>query len=219
MRSWIKVAIGTMGALLISPLLAPQLLAFPHTAKVGQHKVYSERPIDAATIAVVSRADALVARSALPTKADQSIFLTEGGWRWRWLTQSGPDGPFGLSYPVVETIVINRNDPAADAVFRQARIGGARALSGTIAHEITHGAIRRHFGVLADKRYPQWVREGFCDFVAGESTLTDAEAAGLEKADPYHPALAYWRARNQVEARLVRNGGSVSDLFASSRTW
>jgi hypothetical protein len=218
MRSWIKAAIGTTGALLVSPVFAPQLLAFPHSAKVGHHMVYSERQIDAATITVVHRADALVARSPLPTKADQSIFLTEGGWRWRWLTQSGSDGPFGISRPVLETVVINRNDPAADAVFRRAQIGGKRALSGTIAHEITHGAIRRHFGFLADKVYPQWVREGYCDFVAGDSTLSNVEAAALERTDPHHPALIYWRAQKRVEAELARNGGSVSDLFASARS-
>jgi hypothetical protein len=80
---------------------------------------------------------------------------------------------------------------------------------------MTHGAIRRHFGVLADARYPQWLREGYCDFVAGGGTLSDAEAITLSKANPRDPALAYWRGRQRVAAELSRNGGSVERLFAT----
>ncbi|QIK79763.1 hypothetical protein G7077_13460 [Sphingomonas piscis] len=170
-------------------------------------------------MAAVRRADALVAASPLPTKANQSIFLTQGGLRWHWLSQRGADGPFGLSRPMVETIVINKNDPGADAVFRRSRVGGKRALSSTITHEITHGAIRRKFGILADKRYPQWLTEGLCDYVAGRSTLTDEEAEALEQSDPGHPALLYWRGHKRVKTALLRSGGSVPKLFAAFRLW
>jgi hypothetical protein len=216
MRNRVKAIVTAMLVLLISPICAPQLLVFPYTATVGQHRIYSERPIDTGVTAVVSKADMIVGLSKLPTPTDQPIFLTQGGWRWRWLTQSGSDGPFGLSRAVVETIVINRSDPVRDKVYRKAAVGGERSLSGAIAHEMTHGAIRRHFGVLADVRYPQWLREGFCDYVAGGSTLSDAEAMTLSLTDPYHSALAYWRGLKRVEAQLRRNGGSVDRLFATA---
>jgi hypothetical protein len=215
MRNWGKAGIVLIVAVLISTMYAPQLLAFPCSAKVGHHAVYSERPIGAAVTAAISKADLLVGRSILPTDPNQSIFLTQGGWRWRWLTRSGADGPFALTRAGVETIVVNRSDGAADKVYRRAAPGGERSLSGTLAHEMTHGAIRRHFGLAADLRYPQWLREGFCDYVAGGSTLSDAEATTLSRADPYHPALTYWRGRKRVEAALIRNGGSVDRLFAT----
>lgn len=218
MRTWLKTAIGSAVALLASPLLAPQLLAFPYAGQIGGHNVYSERPLDAAAIAAVRRADALVARSPLPTKTDQSLFLTQGGWRWRSLTRSGTNGPFGLTL-AGGAIVLNQNNPAADAVFRRAEIGGTRSLSGVIAHEIGHSAIRRRFGFLASMRYPQWLLEGFCDVVAGSSTLTDGEAEILKKANPNHPSLAYWSGRKRVQDELSRNGGSVHELFAMSRIW
>jgi hypothetical protein len=206
---------GAAFLLLVFPVYAPQLLAFPYTATVGHHPIYSERPIDAGVTAAVTKADSLAKRSTLPNLADQAIFFTQGGWRWRWLTQSGSDGPFGLSRAGVETIVMNRSDPARDEVFRQSPLGGERSLSGAIAHEMTHGAIRRHFGILADTRYPQWLREGYCDYIAGGSTLSDTQAAALSKINPYHPALVYWRGRKRVEAELGRNGGSVDRLFAT----
>ena len=215
MRKSIGAFAGVVFVLLVSPVYTPQLLAFPYAATVGHHRVYSERPIDSGVTAAVAKADSLARKSPLPSVVDQAVFLTQGGWRWRWLTQSGPDGPFGLSRAGVETVVMNRSDPARDEIFRESAVGGRRSLSGAIAHEMTHGAIRRHFGILADMRYPQWLREGYCDFVAGGSTLTDTEAMTLSRTNPNHPALAYWRGSKRVEAELGQNGGSVDRLFAT----
>jgi len=52
-------------ALLASPLLAPQLLAFPYVKKIGGHKVYSEAPIEPGLDAIVTSADLKVARSPI----------------------------------------------------------------------------------------------------------------------------------------------------------
>lgn len=216
MRIPARVMFVAILVLATSPIYAPQLLAFPSSAMVGGHHVYSERPIDAAVVAAISRADLLARRSTLPPVTRQPIFLTTGGWRWRWLALSGPGGPFALSRAGMETIVINRSEPALDKVYREASIGGERSLSGAIAHEMTHGAIRGHFGVLADLRYPQWLREGYCDYVALESTLNDADALKLSRSAPNEPALSYWRGRKRVEAELTANGGSVERLFAAA---
>lgn len=79
---------------------------------------------------------------------------------------------------------------------------------------MTHGLIRRHFGLLADWRYPAWLREGYCDDVAGGGSLTDAAAASLLRDGQSVPALAYWQGRKRVERRMATNDGSVDRLFA-----
>jgi len=81
---------------------------------------------------------------------------------------------------------------------------------------MTHTAIRKHFGLFADRRYPTWLREGYCDYVAGGGSLTDAEAAALIKFDPRHAALVYWRGRKRVETELNQLGGSVDALFKAN---
>jgi hypothetical protein len=123
-------------------------------------------------------------------------------------------GAFAISRPGSEVIIVNRSNAAADAVFTPRRVGGKRALSATLAHEMTHGAIRRHFGILADWRYPAWLREGYCDYVAGGGSLTDAQAKALMESGTPHSALVYWRGRKRVESELQRNGGSVDGLFS-----
>ncbi len=88
-----------------------------------------------------------------------------------------------------------------------------------IAHEQTHGLIRARYGSLADVRYPAWLREGYCDVVAGGGSLSDAQAALLDRRDPSHPALLYYHGRKRVEALLRADGGSVDRLFATAKLW
>ncbi|MDQ3139260.1 MAG: hypothetical protein M3Q15_00845 [Pseudomonadota bacterium] len=208
-RDWLYVAVALLVA---SPIAAPQLLAFPYHAQVGRHAVYGEAPISAQ---IIEQADELAAGSAIAERErDQPIFLTQGGWRWRWLG-IGQWSAFAVSRPVVETIVVNRSHATVDKVVNGRSIAGSRSLSGTLAHEMTHGAIREHFGALADVRYPAWLREGYCDYVAGGGSLSDADARALIAGNRDVPALAYWRGRKRVEAALAANRGSVDALFAS----
>jgi hypothetical protein len=216
--NWLRqLVLAAVALLLVSPLAAPQLLAFPHSKQIGSHRVYSELPITPQLHAIVAKADALASRSPIAQpNPNQRIFLTEGGWRWTWLTLTSR-GAFAISRRGTENIVMNRSDAALDQVTNGRTIGGKRSLSGTIAHEMTHGAIRERFGLFADTLYPAWLREGYCDYVAGGGSLTDAEAATLIASGKDHPALKYWIGRRRVAAELQRNGGSVEALFATSK--
>ncbi len=216
MSRWFNRAVVAAAAFAGSPVVAPQLLAFPHLTTIRQHRVYSEAPIGPALARIVAAADARVARSPLGSARplDQDIFLTTGGWRWQWLAL-GNRSALAISRPIVEVILVNRSDQRSNLVDTGAPIGGRRTLDGVLAHEMTHGAIRAHFGTLADRRYPTELREGYCDYVSGGGTLTDAQAKALIASGSNSPALRYWRGRNKVEAGLAANGGNVDALFAS----
>ena len=202
----------------VSPIAAPRLLAFPYSTTIGQHRIYSEMPIVPRLGEVVHSADARMLQSPLGSARplDQPIFLTNGGWRWRWLALANGDA-LAISRPVIEAIVVNRSDQAADLVDTGAPLGGKRGLSGVLAHEMTHGAIRAHFAPFADWRYATELREGYCDHVAGGGTLTDAEAQALIASGTSNRALPYWRGRKKVEAVLGANGGNVDAMFANWR--
>lgn len=93
-------------------------------------------------------------------------------------------------------------------------MAGQRTLSGVIAHEKCHGMIRARYGIVRAATFPQQLVEGYCDYVAGESTLNAAQVARIERDDPGHPALPYYHGRRKVAAKLHANGGSVEALFA-----
>lgn len=212
---WLNGAVVVAALVAVSPVAAPQLLAFPYLAAVGQHRIYSEKPIDPALTKLVTSADTIVAHSPLGSSrpSNQSIFLTDGGWRWTWLALQSR-GAFALSRPVTETIIVNRASATRDVVENGGSIAGRRSLHGTLAHEMAHGLIRARFGVTADARYPAELREGYCDHVAGGGSLTDAQAQALIAAHREVPALIYWRGRKKVEAALAANHGDVDALFA-----
>lgn len=205
--------IGLCALIWVTILLSPKLLAFPYQAHIGDKSIYSETPITPEIKTVMARSDALVRQSGIFSEGyGKVIYLTNGGWRWRFLSVPVSPDAFALSRPWIETIVINQSDVVADKVFSKATNGRTRTLSGTIAHEQTHGLLRAHFG-LKVLFAPNWKVEGYCDHIAQNGSLNDQQAAALEKADPDHPALTYDYGRKRVAAILSSNGGLVDQLF------
>lgn len=219
MRRWHRLfnrGLVLAGVGLGTVVLAPEVLAFPHRQIIGDTVVYSERALPATMPQLLAQSDARLRKSAIFGPGyGRRIFMTEGGWRWRALALQA-SGAFALSRGFGETIVVNRSDAARDVVFNGGAIAGQRSLSGVIAHERTHGLIRARYGVAADVVYPAWLREGYCDLVAGGGSLSDRDAALLKAEHRSVPALRYYDGRKRVEAALRANGGSVDALFAGA---
>lgn len=217
MKLWLRMAAVAGSGIAVGPLFAPALMAFPYQAQVGQHQIYSVKPLPLAIVSIVRLADTKVAESPSGSfrAPDQSIFLTGGGWRWMWLAGTSQSA-FAITRAVNDAIIVNGADVANNEVHRPAAIGGRRSLSGVIAHEMTHASIRSHFGISADWRYPSALREGYCDFVAGEGSLSDAQAHALIQQAANHPALPYWTGRKRIERELA-SGADIDRLFAERR--
>lgn len=214
-----RILLGIALVLIIAaPVPVPRLLAFPYKATVGADHVYSTAPLTAPLLrTMLDRANALVAASPIHDGAEgRDIYLTDGGWRWTWLAGMS-QGAFALTRPYPGAIIVNRADLASDRVYNGAAIAGTRTLSGVIAHEKCHGMVRRRFGLMRAESAPLWLREGYCDHVAGESSLTNAQADELEAAGQNHPAIPYVRGRQKVDALLAANGGDVDKLFNGAK--
>jgi hypothetical protein len=213
-RGWL---IGLAALVVASPFLAPEVLAFPYKEDFGTDKVWSVAPIPRDIMAsILSDANARAARSPLAGRTEgRRIFLTDGGWRWSILALSNR-GAFAFTRPLREDLIFNRSSIVADTVENGRQIGGWRTLAGVIAHEKCHGMERRRFGFWVDLTKPVWLREGYCDYVAQESSLNEAEVELLRKTNPRHPALPYYEGRKRVTKILDSNGGDVEALFAGS---
>ncbi len=193
----------------------PTISGFPYSLQVGDHLVYAERPIAPEIRRILASADQRLAASPIAGPGmGARIFLTKGGDQWKALSKASVSA-FAITRPGNEAIIVNASDVRTDRVFNGRKIGGVRPLSQVIAHEMTHGLIRRHLGVAAAARAPAWMVEGYCDYVAGGGSLSDTDAARLIARKIDHPALPYYLGRKRVAAILARNGGSVDRLFAS----
>lgn len=214
-RKWSR-ALGALALLLAAILaaifFAPWALAFPHRTQLGEITVYSEAPIEPRLEAILGRAAKLTEASAIAAPLGRrTLYLTDGGWRWALLSLPTSRGAFAVTRPLTGNIVVNRASIGEDTVHNNAMIANRRSLSGTIAHETTHLLIRDRYG-LAAMTFPDWKVEGYCDFVAQESSLSEAQAALLKAQGRSTPALRYFDARRQVAAVLA-SGKSVDQLF------
>jgi hypothetical protein len=73
---------------------------------------------------------------------------------------------------------------------------------------------RAHIGQLAAIRLPAWKREGYADYVAGETSLDPGDEARIRAKNPDAPVLVYYEGRRRVASILRENGGSIEALFA-----
>lgn len=218
MRRWIgggRIGVALV-ALVAGWMLAvsmPAVLIFPYGATFAHTTVLSEQPIGPAMGRVLARADRLVAASAVARPgAHRRIVLTDGGWRWRVLAL-GSWSAFGLRRPFLDTLVFNRSDIAADRVWNGLAVAGQRTLSGTIAHETTHLNVAAYLGEWRARLLPGWVAEGYPDYVARESSMSDAAAARARAAGENPPALFYHDARLRVAAALAAHRGDVAAVL------
>lgn len=210
----VRWTLSVLILLALAVVYAPQLLAFPYKQRVGTVTVYAERPIDPRIASELARAEGLLRTSQIYTgPLDRTLFLTDGGWRWRLLAIQSP-GAFAFRRPFSSAIVVNRTDIAADRVRNDRPIANTRTLSAVIAHETTHIMIADHVGELRAAMLSTWVKEGYADHVAAESSLADGDAARLRRTEPGAQALVYYDARRRVVAALAGNGGSVDALLA-----
>ena len=123
-------------------------------------------------------------------------------------------GAFAVSPPLTNGVIVNRSSVAGNAVWSGRTIGGKRSLAGILAHESCHEMERRHLGLVAYESKPTWLREGYCDYVAQESSLSEVDYARLKARHSNHPVLPYFEGRRRVAATLSANRGNVDTLFA-----
>ena len=216
-RLWSRL-VTALAVVIAIPMLSPRLLAFPHSARIGADRVWSTSPLNRPEIdRILVNANERLTNSPLRQGAEgRDIYLTDGGWRWLWLANASR-GAFAVTRLATNAVVINRSDISANRVTNGAAMGGVRSIASVIAHEKCHGMLRRHFGITVDFTKPQWVREGYCDHVAGESSLSDQDVAQLQASGIDHPALPYYLGRKRVAAILAANGGNVDRLFDEAR--
>jgi hypothetical protein len=199
-------------AVLMIPMAAyasPGLAPWGWHGRIGRYDVYTIAPPDPALCAALARSDELLAASPIDDRTVRpTLYLTDGGWRWHLYTLGS--GAFGVTRTMLGDSFINRSDIAGNAVFAH---GYRRSLSGVVAHETTHLLVKHRIGLVAAMRQAAWVREGYADHVAQESTLESEEVARLRFEGSKDPAIFYHDARKRVEAALIR-GSSVDELLA-----
>ena len=188
-KFWLRAIAAGFGAL----ALYWALLCFPQpffhfSARANNLTLYSDQPFDSEVgKQVLEMVEAKLAASPLYSVGQQhAAFICNARWRQRLFFNRNYGAGGVNQYPLTTNIFLR------DAVIEENRllsssgsqVLGDRTLAYFIAHEITHTLTVRAVGWFAYYRLPEWVREGYADYVAkGDSFhYEEARRAFLDNA-------------------------------------
>lgn len=192
----------------------PQYL-FAHEASYRGFKVYSREPLDDGIYKVLDDAEARLSKSTIyDREVSRRVFLTNGHAMYAFLSNKAFRS-FANSVPLINNIIINKSDVSKDLVFLNRPENNSRSLSGVIAHEVTHLFIRKKVGTLRASLMPQWKNEGYCEYIAVDTTITYDEGVRLWKENPLDDSkYRYFKFHLMVKYLLEVEKLSIEDVFS-----
>lgn len=205
-------------------------LAFPepffaYSVHEGRLTLYSDRPFDAAKArAILEHVDARLKTSPLDHGEASAIFVSNAAWRQR-LFFTIAYGAGGVNYyPWTRNVFLRRADIDADQLIRPngTPAEAPRTFTYYAAHEIGHSLTGKRLGLahLWNWRLPQWIREGYADYVGlGGKVDVDALYRQYRAGDPtlnFAKTGQYKRFRLLVAFFLRHEHWSVDRLLLSN---
>ena len=166
----------------------PQVL-FPYSRSVQGVTIYARFPLPSETTQRIAEIVELIQRSelAVPGRTER-IFICNQPWLFRLLSPPSA-GAFAYSLPVTDNVFVANADLVYNVARSKAPVFNTRSFSAVAAHEITHGLIRHRVGLLHSP--PIWITEGYCDYVARESSFPEAKGIRLLAAGKQDPSGSF----------------------------
>ena len=214
-----RVAEALAATLLLAYLLLlcfPQVV-FAHSVTYRCFRVYSAATIDSNIYPILDRAEQKLAGSEISdSRASYHVFLCPSHAAYGFFAP-GARRAFAANLRLVPNIFVNTADVRADAVTTGTGQHDRRTLSGVVAHECTHTLLVRKFGLARSFLLPSWKQEGYCDYVAQETSFDREEGARLLKrggSDP-SPSFLYFKAFTAISYLKGQKQWSVSRIMDS----
>ncbi len=219
-----------LGAALAPLVLIWALLVFPqplfaYHVSSGRLNLYSDQPFDSDKARLILRdVEVRLSTSPIDDHRRHAVFIANAEWR-RALFFTINGGAAGVNWhPVTTNVFLRRASVEQNAVFGASGKPAPppRTLAYYAAHEITHTLTSERLGPgrLWNSALPQWVREGYADYVGmgGHIDVDDLYRryrAGEPDLD-YRRSGTYARFRLLVAYFLERGGWTIDDLLAST---
>jgi len=111
---------------------------------------------------------------------------------------------FAVNYPLIQNIFLSKSNIEENSIRRNASENNRRTLSGVIAHETTHSLLENKLGIVKYKLLPSWKNEGYCDYVAKESSYDKqlGRKQICENVDTDSPSFRYFKYKTYVQFLL-----------------
>lgn len=198
---------------------------FPHSVTVGRLSLHSDRPFDPDKgRAILADIETRLASSPIDDHQSHGVYVAnDPGLKKLFFFAGG--GATGINYyPITNHVFISRSDIDADTVFGAVTGLAAkppRTFAYYAAHEITHSFTAERLGAfkLWNRGLPQWIREGYADYVGthGHLDVDDLyrRCAAGEPDFNFKKSGNYSSFRLLVAFMLERKHLTVDELLAS----
>jgi hypothetical protein len=203
-------------------LCTPQPL-FAHHLTYGRYQVWSDRPIEPQIAGVLDDVTRRISRSAIYSPDQRfRIFICNDQWRLALYSERFSGGMGGVADTAfTRNVYIRRADIPRNRLIPPHGWKAAmsdRPLSYYLAHELTHVMESRAFGRGSSVRYPDWLNEGYADYIGKGGRFDMAKnaadlRAGVREMDPTASGL-YRRYHLEVAYLLDRQGMTIRQLYA-----
>lgn len=219
----VAMAFALIALAYVAVLAFPQLF-FANRFDYKNYEIWSDKPIDPRINKVLDDATRRLRTSELydPDRKIR-VYFCNAPWRLWLYSQHFTDKLGGATdtwltrnvYIRASDIGSNRIDsPGPGPILDPDQ----RPLSYYIAHEATHVIESREFGRLMVLRYPQWLTEGYADYVGKGGDFDFDENLRLLLADSflldYERSGLYRRYELEVLYLINRRGLTVRQIFA-----
>ena len=161
-----------------------------------------------------------LARSPLDSKEiEHHVYICQARWRQRLFFHKNYGVGGVAPYPFSPNVFLRDARIEANRLIGPSGqpVTGARTLDYYIAHEITHQLTGRALGVRAYFDLPQWVREGYADYVGRGAAFDYAEAKRAflanDRAMDWARSGLYWRFHLLVAHLLDQRGMRAEELL------
>ena len=224
-RHFMRVMLAAVLAVAVGliVLCTPQPL-FAYHLTHGRYQVWSDRPIEPQIAGVLDDVTRRISRSAIYSPDQRfRIFICNDQWRLALYSERFSGGMGGVADTAfTRNVYIRRADIQRNRLIPphgwKATMSD-RPLSYYLAHELTHVMESRAFGRGSSVRYPNWLNEGYADYIGKGGRFDMAKnaadlRAGAREMDPNASGL-YRRYHLEVAYLLDRQGLTIRELYAN----
>lgn len=209
-------ALLLLAALYFATLLYPQMF-FSWARDGASIHVRSDEPIPESAGRVIARAESKIRQSTLfDATRTYPVYVCNARWRWDYF--SGFNGRSrGFQTPLGRAVFLRPARWDENQLAGPDGEDGPRPLDVYMAHEVTHTMVADHIGLIAERRLPVWLREGYAEYVARHDTFDyEATRAALIAGDDGLGAQdRYWKYLLLVTHLLDREGRDVRNVLAA----
>jgi hypothetical protein len=192
----------------------PQIV-FGHSVTAHGITIHSRNPIPHEALLCLEHAAKLVEQSELAVPGRrENVFVCDSPAWFRFFNPRS-SGAFAASVSITGHVFVANGDFSRDIARRGTPTYNSRPLSSVMAHEITHGLIRHRVGLWTALRLPDWVVEGYCDFVGQGSSFPETEGRRIMAEGNDYPssAFCYFKYRQMVRYLMEEKQLSFAQLL------